>query len=112
MDGTGVPRTTHISRYHPTPDGAVRLIHHHDWSRGFARASGINTLTTSPADLPALHPEGTEWTTGTTVHRAERARRRDAVPEDGPWAPVWTMMAALAGVHGDENARLVAWFDE
>ncbi|MGY4982897.1 hypothetical protein ACWCYL_38115 [Streptomyces sp. 900105755] len=107
-----VPRITHIARYHRAPDGTLRLVDRHDWSRGFARASGINTLTTSPADLAARHPEGTEWTTGTTLYRAERARRRDAVPEEGPWAPVWTVMETLAGVHGEGNVRLVAWFDE
>ncbi|RPE43471.1 hypothetical protein EDD90_6674 [Streptomyces sp. Ag109_O5-1] len=107
-----IPLTTHITRYHRAPDGTLRLIHHHDWSRAFARASGINTLTTSPTDLADDYPEGTEWTTGTTLYRAERACRRDAVPEDGPWAPVWAAMETLAGVHGDENVRLVAWFDE
>ncbi|MEU9455179.1 hypothetical protein [Streptomyces sp. NPDC048277] len=40
-----LPRVTHISRYHRAPDGALHLIHSHDWSRSFARASGINTLS-------------------------------------------------------------------
>ncbi|MFD8205564.1 hypothetical protein ACFV2S_04000 [Streptomyces sp. NPDC059695] len=37
--------------------------------------------------------------------------RRDAVPERGAWAPVWATMRALADVHGDEQVRLVVWFD-
>ncbi|WP_256177146.1 hypothetical protein [Kitasatospora aureofaciens] len=37
--------------------------------------------------------------------------RRDAVPPDGPWAPVWTVMRTLAGLHGAQNVRLTAWFD-
>ncbi|MFD8721662.1 hypothetical protein ACFV2H_27670 [Streptomyces sp. NPDC059629] len=89
-----IPRTTHITRYDRAPDSTLRLIHHHDWSRGFARASGINTLTTSPADLAALHPEGTEWTTGTTVYRAERAP-----PRRGPGG-----RSVGAGVDGDGSA--------
>ncbi|MEV7148402.1 hypothetical protein AB0O05_18095 [Streptomyces sp. NPDC093084] len=107
-----LPRVTHVSRHHRAENGALRLIHTHDWSRAFARASGINTLTTSPTDLADHCPEGTEWTTPTALFRAERARRRDAVPADGPWTPVWTVMETLAGVHGEENVRLVAWFDE
>jgi hypothetical protein len=107
-----LPRVTHIARYHRAEDGTLRLLHTHDWSRAFARASGINTLTTSPTDLADLCPEGTEWTTTTTLYRAERSRRRDAVPADGPWAPVWTVVETLAVVHGEENVRLVAWFDE
>ncbi|WP_256463461.1 hypothetical protein [Kitasatospora sp. RG8] len=38
-------------------------------------------------------------------------RRRDAVTEDGEWKPVWTVMEALASTHGDDNVRLVVWFD-
>ncbi|MGW7240394.1 hypothetical protein [Streptomyces sp. NPDC054804] len=63
-----LPRVTHIARYHRAEDGTLRLLHTHDWSRAFAQASGINTLTTSPTDLANRYPEGTEWTTDITVY--------------------------------------------
>lgn len=111
-DAPAIPRATHIARYRRHPDGVLELIHREDWSRGFARASGIDTRSVDPARIGELWDEGTEWDTGATVFRAERARRRDAVPADGPWQPVWTVMRALAGVHGDQNVRLAVWFEE
>lgn len=107
-----LPRATTIARYRRLPDGTLALLHRDDWSRGFARASGVDTLAVDPDAIGELWPEGTEWDTGPTVFRAERARRRDAVPPDGTWRPVWTVMRALAEVHGDQNVRLVAWFEE
>nr|WSW68060.1 hypothetical protein OG461_18700 [Streptomyces sp. NBC_00995] len=38
--------------------------------------------------------------------------RREAVPREGEWKPVWSVMEAPAAVHGDENVRLTVWFDE
>ncbi|MFF2845467.1 hypothetical protein ACFVT5_03925 [Streptomyces sp. NPDC058001] len=111
-DEPAVPRATDIARYRRLPDGTLELVHRSVWSRGFAHASGIDTLTVPPDRIGDLYPEGTEWDTGRTVYRAERARRRDAVPEDGTWGPVWTVMGALAEVHGVEGVRLVVWFEE
>lgn len=56
-------------------------------------------------------PEGAEWVEDGVLFRVVRKMRRDAVPEDGDWAPVWQVMGALADVHGGENIRLVVWFD-
>jgi hypothetical protein len=56
-------------------------------------------------------PEGAEWEENGKLFRVERMTRRDAVPQDGEWAPVWAVMRALADVHGGENVRLVVWFD-
>ncbi|WP_406865046.1 hypothetical protein ABZO31_33245 [Streptomyces sp. HUAS MG47] len=111
-DEPAIPRATRIARYRRRPDGGLELLHRHDWSRGFARAAGIDTLTVDPDRIADLWAEGTEWDAGTTVFRAERERRRDAVPADGPWEPVWTVMRALAGVHGEGNVRLVVWFED
>ncbi|MGW3040735.1 hypothetical protein ACWC9T_11970 [Kitasatospora sp. NPDC001159] len=55
--------------------------------------------------------EGAEWIEDGILLRVVRMVRRDAVPEDGEWAPVWKTMSALADVHGGENVRLVVWFD-
>ena len=111
-DEPAIPRATTIARYRRLADGTLELLHRDDWSRGFARASGTDTLAVDPERVGELWAEGTVWEAGTLVFRAERARRRDAVPEDGPWHPVWTVMRALAGVHGDRNVRLVVWFEE
>ncbi|MEU5103981.1 MULTISPECIES: hypothetical protein [unclassified Streptomyces] len=73
---------------------------------------GVDTLTVGADRIGELWDEGTEWEVGTTVFRAERARRRDAVPADGIWRPVWTVMRALADVHGEHHVRLVVWFEE
>ncbi|MGV9454504.1 hypothetical protein [Streptomyces sp. NPDC003635] len=111
-DEPAIPRATHIARYRRLPDGDLDLVHRVDWSRGFARASGIDTRTVDPGRIGDLWPEGTEWDVGNTVFRAERARRRDAVPPDGPWQAVWTVMRTLADVHGVQSVRLVVWFEE
>ena len=111
-DEPAIPRATNIARYRRQPDGELELVHREDWSRGFSRASGVDTRTVDPDRIGELWDEGTEWDVGTTVFRAERARRRDAVPADGPWQPVWTVMRALASVHGDQSVRLVVWFEE
>ncbi|MFD5466730.1 hypothetical protein ACFWIQ_28455 [Kitasatospora sp. NPDC127059] len=55
--------------------------------------------------------EGAEWIEDGRLLRVVRMVRRDAVPEDGEWAPVWKAMSALADAHGGENVRLVVWFD-
>ncbi len=45
------------------------------------------------------------------VFRAEIQRRRDAVPPDGNWKPVWQTMRSLAEQAGPDDVRLVVWFD-
>lgn len=45
------------------------------------------------------------------MFRIERIRRRDAVPDE-EWGSVWTVMRALAELHGDDEVRLVVWFDD
>jgi hypothetical protein len=82
-----IPQATTIARYGRHPNSTLELRYRDDWSRGFARASGIDTLTVDPARIGELWDEGTEWNVGATVFRAERARRRDAVPADGPCGP-------------------------
>ncbi|MFE1442668.1 hypothetical protein [Streptomyces sp. NPDC058739] len=111
-DEPSLPRGAGVSRYRREADGTLRLLHRHDWSRAFGRASGVDTLTTDPGLAGELWDEGAEWDTGGTVFRVERARRRDMVPADGPWGPVWDVMRTLAGSHGDARVRLVVWFDE
>lgn len=111
-DEPALPGAITIARYRRLSDGTLELLHRDDWSRGFARASGVDISSVDPDRVGEMWADGTEWDVGATVFRAERPRRRDAVPADGVWCPVWTVMRALAGVHGDRNVRLVAWFEE
>ncbi|MFI7706599.1 hypothetical protein [Nonomuraea sp. NPDC049480] len=103
---------TDIAQYRKLPDRTLELVYRSVWSRRFARVSGVDTLTVDPEQIPVLWDEGTEWRAGDTVFRVERATRRHLVPPDGLWHAVWTVMRALAHVHGDEAVRLVAWFEE
>jgi hypothetical protein len=93
-----------LHQYRRTDDG-LKFIGKASWSAGFARAVGL------AGDEPRTWPEGSEWLVGDVLYRSEVMTRREAVPEHGEWKPVWDVMAALAAVHGDENVRLVAWFD-
>ncbi|MFE3288972.1 hypothetical protein ACFXJJ_38525, partial [Streptomyces sp. NPDC059233] len=57
-------------------------------------------------------PEGSEWLVGDTLYRSVTIRRRDAITETGEWQTVWEAMEELAEQHGDDNVRLVVWFDD
>ncbi|MFE5805205.1 hypothetical protein [Streptomyces sp. NPDC056491] len=64
------------------------------------------------AGRPAEHfPEGSQWVDEDRMFRVERLRRRDAVT-DGQWGPIWSVMRTLAALHGDDDVRLVVWFDD
>ncbi|MFE3876170.1 hypothetical protein ACFXPX_17455 [Kitasatospora sp. NPDC059146] len=111
-DEPALPRATRIARYRRRPDGSLEPVRREDWSRAFARAAGIDSRTFDFGRLGEHWAEGTEWDTGPLLFRAERDRRRDAVPADGPWRPVWTVLRTLAEVHGEQHVRLVVWFEE
>ncbi|MFD5467435.1 hypothetical protein ACFWIQ_32110 [Kitasatospora sp. NPDC127059] len=111
-DEPALPPATRIARYRRLPDGSLEPVRREDWSRTFARAAGIDSRTFDFGRLGERWAEGTEWDAGRLVFRAERDRRRDAVPADGPWQPVWSVMRTLAEVHGEEHVRLVVWFEE
>ncbi|HET6356874.1 hypothetical protein [Streptomyces sp.] len=96
-----------IHQYRQTSDG-LKLVGKASWDARFAQAL---KLPQRPSDPPPTWPEGTEWLIGDTLFRSETLRRRDAVREDGEWKPVWTVMETLASQHGDDNVRLVVWFD-
>ncbi|MFF1921758.1 hypothetical protein ACFVW8_14430 [Streptomyces sp. NPDC058221] len=95
-------------------DGSWVLVSKAVWSARFAAAA---RLPVDPAAGVAggygeeTWPEGTEWRDAERLYRVERMLRRDAVPAEGEWKPVWSVMEALAAVHGDENVRLTVWFD-
>ncbi|WP_279581958.1 hypothetical protein [Fodinicola feengrottensis] len=99
-----------IHQYERGAAGELRMVEKAVWSRKFTEVAGI----TGPVGGYGERnwPDGTEWVDGTTVFRAERLRRRDALSLDsgGDWQPLWDACALLASVHGDENVRLVVWF--
>ncbi|MFG6201416.1 hypothetical protein ACFKCF_54920, partial [Nonomuraea sp. JJY05] len=71
---------TNVAQYRQLPDQRLELVHRSVWSRRFARASGVDTLTVDPHQVAVLWDEGTEWKDRDTVFRVERATRRRAVP--------------------------------
>ncbi|MFE4394948.1 MULTISPECIES: hypothetical protein [Streptomycetaceae] len=104
-----------LHEYRRTPDG-LTLVGKSAWNRRFGETLGIPepVPTPGPGSEPGevrTWPEGSEWVVDDIVYRSERMDRRDAVREDGEWKPVWTVMEALASQHGDDNVRLVVWFD-
>ncbi|MFE9424801.1 hypothetical protein ACFYNO_17715 [Kitasatospora sp. NPDC006697] len=94
-----------LHEYRQTPDG-LRLFGKAAWNPAFAGAMGLER-----GDVREW-PEGSEWLVGDTLYRSVTLRRRDAVTESGEWRPVWDAMKELAAQHGDDNVRLVVWFDD
>ncbi|MFB6888633.1 hypothetical protein ACFCX4_04865 [Kitasatospora sp. NPDC056327] len=94
-----------LHAYRRTPDG-LRMTGKAAWSRAFAEAVGLERGEVRE------WPEGGEWLVGDTLYRSVTIRRRDAVTGTGEWQPVWRAMKELAAQHGDDNVRLVVWFDD
>ncbi|MFI8006475.1 hypothetical protein [Streptomyces sp. NPDC086010] len=88
-----------------TPNG-LRMTGKSSLSRAFAEAVGLK------AGEAREWPEGSEWLVGDTLYRSVTICRREAVTETGEWQPVWEAMKEHAEQHGDDNVRLVVWFDD
>ncbi|MEW2519956.1 hypothetical protein [Actinacidiphila alni] len=102
-----------VHRYRRTADG-LSYEGKSVWDPAHAAALAARGTPPTAAGGPpdgAWWQDGAEWAVGDTVFRAVRLRRRDAVPPDGEWQPVWTTMRTLAALHGEDNVRLVVWFD-
>jgi hypothetical protein len=106
--GERAPRPdARIHEYTRDEAGEWRLRGKAGQSPQFARLVGM-----SPEEAAAARwPDGSEWLDGDVLYRAETLTRADAVRPDGAWRPVWSVMETLAGLHGLDNVRLVAWFD-
>ncbi|MCX4823961.1 hypothetical protein OG883_29620 [Streptomyces sp. NBC_01142] len=99
----------HVEQWRRQPDGTLAYD-------GFARASTdvydeawdrFGKDNTAPYDWP----EGAEVELGEYVYRPLVFTRRRLVFEDtGKWEPVLSVMRTLAGLHGDDNIRLVVYF--
>lgn len=94
-----------LHEYRRTAHG-LRLTGKSSWSPAFAEAVGL------ARGEERQWPEGSEWLVGETLYRSVTLRRKDAVTATGEWQAVWTAMETLAARHGDDNVRLVVWFDE
>ncbi|MBY8870325.1 hypothetical protein K7640_00520 [Micromonospora sp. PLK6-60] len=57
------------------------------------------------------YPEGTEWRSGGRLWRVERLSHGDVLRADPDLRALLDGMRALAARHGDDNVRLVVWFD-
>jgi hypothetical protein len=98
-----------LHRYERNDTGQWVLRSKASWSREALEAQGVPVPP--PGTAPNVWPDGSVWTKGDVQFRAERLTRRDAIPDEGSWRPVWEVMAVLARLHGDENCRLVVWFN-
>ncbi|MEU8763559.1 hypothetical protein [Streptomyces sp. NPDC048659] len=94
-----------LHQYHETPQGR-RMMGKSGWSPAFAKAVGLTK------GEEREWPEGSEWLVGDVLYRSVVLRRKDAVTATGEWQPVWRAMGDLAERHGDDNVRLVVWFDD
>jgi hypothetical protein len=94
-----------LHQYRQTSSG-LRMTGKASWSGAFAQAVGLK------AGEVREYPEGSEWLVGETLYKSVTICRRDAVTETGEWRPVWKAMEELAEQHGDDNVRLVVWFDD
>ncbi|MEU4625073.1 hypothetical protein AB0G04_34505 [Actinoplanes sp. NPDC023801] len=101
---------TRLHRYERRAGGQWTFESKAAWSREAFEVQGIPE--TRPGTPSEPYPDGTVWTKGDVQFRAVRMTRRDAVPAAGEWTPVWEVMAILGRLHGDENCRLVVWFDQ
>lgn len=98
-----------LHRYERQDDGPWRFTSKSAWSREAFEAQGIPAPP--PGSDAPIWSEGSQWTRGDVQYRAERLTRREAIPIGSQWDPLWEAMALYAKLHGDEQCRLVVWFD-
>lgn len=77
------------------------------WSRPFAEHVGQSLIE---GMLGArTWDEGQEWEIDGKVYRSERMTVRQVVSNE--WVTLFQMMGTLAALFGDDNVRLIVWFD-
>ncbi|MEU6075077.1 hypothetical protein [Micromonospora sp. NPDC047074] len=59
----------------------------------------------------SAYPEGTEWRAGDRIWRVERLSHGDVLRADPQLRALLDTMRDLAEQHGDDNVRLLMWFD-
>ncbi|MEV8510206.1 hypothetical protein AB0368_35995 [Actinoplanes sp. NPDC051475] len=108
VDWTGpAPRVDdRIHEYEVTEDGPVY--------RSKARSHGVRWRAVAGEDADprgSAYSEGTEWRCGNTVWRVERLDRSEVLRRNAELRELLATMRSLAGEYGEDNVRLVVWFD-
>ncbi|WP_106400755.1 hypothetical protein [Actinocorallia populi] len=98
-----------LHEYQRQADGALAYVGKCTWAPKLTEATGIPREDF--LDGRVRWEAGQEFAIDDLVFRAEVLRRRDAVPADGNWQPVWRKMQSLAERAGPDGVRLVVWFD-
>lgn len=107
VDWTGLaPRVDdRIHEYEVTEDGPVYR------SKAGSHGQRWRAVAGEDADpRGSAYPEGTEWRSGTTIWRVERLDRAEVL-RNPELRELLATMRALASEYGDDNVRLVVWFD-
>ncbi|WP_280352066.1 hypothetical protein [Nocardia abscessus] len=74
--------------------------------------AAYDTFGDDQSGAPSEWPPGGEVCLDGAVYRpVVLTARMLAPPDEGRWARLWTAMRDLAAEHGDDNVRLVVWFD-
>lgn len=98
-----------VREYERGPQGDWRLLgRYHHAPRRFVELSGLPSHAVERAG--EHFAGGGQWIDGDRMFRVGRVSRREAVPDER-WGPIWTVMRTLADLHGDDDVRLVVWFD-
>jgi hypothetical protein len=95
-----------IHVYKLTSEGPVLIGKASDHGRAWRALAGEHA---DPRG--STYPEGTEWRAAETMWRVERLSHGDVLRSDPPLGALLDTMRALAERHGDDNVRLVVWFD-
>ncbi|MEV7520345.1 hypothetical protein [Streptomyces sp. NPDC091371] len=101
------PDDTCVGVWLPGPDGEL-VLDHAVWAPG--EVSEAAKAAFGEYLMPSEWPQGGEVRLNGAAYRPVVLTPRMFAPPDGSWGPVWAAMRELAGVHGDENVRLVVWF--
>jgi hypothetical protein len=106
-DERAVRPDARLHQYRRGEDGEWHMTGKAGMDPAFAQHVGL-----SPAEAAARSwPAGSEWLIGDRLYRSEVLARRGAIPAGSDWEPVWAVMKTMAGLHGNDNVRLVVWFD-
>lgn len=99
-----------LHQYEQDSTGEWRYVTKSSWSPALAAELGVSI--DEGMSGTRWWPEGMEWKLGDRLYRSERLTRGDAVRIDGDWKAAWAIMTALGECHGDENVRLIVWFND
>lgn len=88
-----------VHKYMRNEQGRFYLQSKAAWEKEFAERVGYSQC---------LEDQEQEWDLGDIVYRREYMKRRDV---KSSWEVVFTVLEHLASRYGDENVRLVVWFD-